>query len=590
LIQELFPIRLLSRYQINMINHPRLTEKCPINLLPHQVEHVQQIWNLLTKDCAFSYINTSGTGSGKTLTTLYLGWLLQKLYGTKIMIVAPSETSLRADGDSWLANAEEFGIKIEIATTYSALRGGQGSVSHPWLIPHSDKKKWKASPEFEELCAGGLFLIFDEFHNTKNSSITHYMAASLVRMAKKYRNVCRVALLSHTPGDKPEHLINILRMTGLVTATRMFKHVAFTSDYEWENYGLGELSRVCKKIANNNEAKRKIQDAMYRISAAKVNGICAELYSTYIRSKITFAMPIPEKKFNVTLLNAFLDNDEQSLELLNNGMGLLTGAVGWDPVLQQVAPQAQWNLGQLTIGLRLIEQGKLVSIANYVRSEAKKSPNKKFVISCGARSIKHHDMLASILFKQMTPDSYKDIITELRIKNENWKKLPKDMVNYISSFLNYSVPVDRINGQVPKSQRIEVIRKFQSPTNDSWCLLISPGTSSDSISLHDKHGNHPRELLTVADFYASRTTQIAGRINRVGMQSDAKIMIVYAKAAALETNILTSMLQKSRTARGILAENQIVILPAEYPYLIEGINDVALSTQLDQLGMQKYKE
>ena len=572
-----------------MIKHPRLTEVCPINLLPHQVDHVRKIWELLTKDCAFSYINSSSTGSGKTLINLYLAYHLQKLYGTKIMIIAPSETSLRAD-DGWISHAEEFSIKIEIATTYPALRGGQGTVSHPWLIPNSDKKKWKASPKFEELCSKGLFLIFDEFHNTKNASITHFSCAALVKMAKKYRNVCRVALLSHTPGDKPEHLPNILRMSGLITSVRMFKHVAFTSDYEWENYGLGELARVCNKIANNDEAKRKIQDSMHRISAAKVNGICQELYEAYIRPRITFAMPIPEKKFKVTLLNAFLENDEESLELLNNGMNLLTGAVGWDPVAQAVAPQAQWNLAQISVGLRLIEQGKLVSIANYVRSTSQKFPHKKFVICCGARSIKHHDMLAAILFKKMTPDSYKDIIAELRIKNENWRKLPKDMINYLSQFLEYDIPVDRINGQVPTNKRTEIIRKFQSPTNDSWCLLISPSIGSEAISLHDKHGNHPRELLIVSDFFFSRILQSSGRINRVGMQSDAKIMIVYAKAAALETNILTSMLQKSRTARGILAEGQDVTFPSDYPYWIEGKTDTAIENELGLLGMQKYKQ
>lgn len=572
-----------------MITHPRLTEKCPINLLPHQVDHVQQIWELLTKDCVFSYINSSSTGSGKTVCTLYLAWLLQKLYGTKVMIVAPSETSLNND-DGWLSHAEEFGIKIEIATTYPTLRGGQGTVSHPWLIPNSNKKKWKASPEFEELCSKGLFLIFDEFHNAKNASITHFACASLVRAAKKYRDVCRVALLSHTPGDKPEHLPNILRMTGLVTSLRMFKHVAFTSEYEWENYGLGELARVCNKIANNDQAKQQISESMYRISAAKVNGICKDLYESYIRSRITFAMPPAKKIFKTTLLNAFLENDDESLQLLNNGMGLLTGAVGWDPVTQQVAPQAQWHIGQVFTGLRLIEQGKLISIANYVRNAAKQFPEKKFIISCGARSIKHHKMLADILFKEMTPDTYKDIISELRLKNDNWKKLPKDMINYISTFLHYNVPVDYINGEVPKNKRIEIIRKFQSPTNDSWCLLISPGTGSEAISLHDKHGNHPRELLTVADFFFSRTIQTVGRINRVGMQSDAKVMIVYAKAAALETNILTSMLQKSRTARSLLAENQEVTLPAEYPYWIEGQNDPNLINQLNILGMQKYNE
>ena len=199
-----------------------------INLLPHQEEHVKKIWNLLTKDQVFSFIDTSQTGLGKTFTSLSLAKELQSKYKTKIMIVAPSDASLNND-DGWLAHSKKYGIEIKIATTYSSLRGNQGSVSHPWLIPNkNNKKKWIVSKEFEELCQQGLFIIFDEFHHTKNPSISHFACAALVKTAKKYRKYCRVALLSHTPGDKRENYPQILRMTGLITSTKMFKHIAFT--------------------------------------------------------------------------------------------------------------------------------------------------------------------------------------------------------------------------------------------------------------------------------------------------------------------------------------------------------------------------
>ena len=55
-----------------MITHPRLNENCPISLYPHQEEHVNKIWKLLVKDQVFSYLDTSQTGLGKTITTLYI--------------------------------------------------------------------------------------------------------------------------------------------------------------------------------------------------------------------------------------------------------------------------------------------------------------------------------------------------------------------------------------------------------------------------------------------------------------------------------------------------------------------------------------
>ena len=553
-----------------------------INLLPHQEEHVKKIWNLLTKDQVFSFIDTSQTGLGKTFTSLSLAKELQSKYKTKIMIVAPSDASLNND-DGWLAHSKKYGIEIKIATTYSSLRGNQGSVSHPWLIPNkNNKKKWIVSKEFEELCQQGLFIIFDEFHHTKNPSISHFACAALVKTAKKYRKYCRVALLSHTPGDKRENYPQILRMTGLITSTKMFKHIAFTSEYETQNYGLGELAKVCSNL--RPERKNEIYGMLKQMSKNRSYVICKDLYEKYIRNIITFAMPLPsEKKTKTILLNAFLETDEESLKLVEQGINILSGAVNWNANNQQVGAAATWNISNIGTGLKIIERGKLFTMARYINNEVKKHPNKKFVISCGARGIENHEILSEIVFRSSTPEDYKDIIGELREKNENWRKLPKDMINYISGMLNDKIKPKVLNGKTNKKDRIKIIREFQEDTNKSWCLIISPGIGSESISLHDTHGNRPREILIIPDYYHSRLIQSSGRVNRIGMKSDAKVMMVYSKEADLETSILNSMLRKTRVARDLIAEDQEVMFPGEFPFYIEGKKDPDLEMRLDML-------
>ena len=558
-----------------------MEEVCPINLRPHQVQHVKDIWELLVQDQVFSFIDTSETGLGKTITSLMIAWKLQKKYGTSVFIVAPSDNSLNND-DGWLSHAEKFGIEVKTSSTYSALRGGRGSVSHPWLIPDPKKKKnWVASPEFEELCSRGLFLIFDEFHHTKNPSMSHFASAALVKMAKKYRKVCRVALLSHTPGEKPDAYPQILRMTGLVTSTKMFKHIPFTSSYEWVHYGLGELARVCDKVGKNSEGSVRIRDAMYRFSASKCNHLCKDMYDQYLRGIITFAMPKPEMGYEKTTLNAFLETSEEDLKVLNDGIRLLSGAVGWDPVKQEVAPKTDWKLTATFQGLKLIERGKLSSIASYVLREKEKDPRKKFIISCGSKCIDHHNTLAALISQDARADPEHEMIQELRRKNKNWKNLPKDMVRYICRFIGYIPEV--LNGSTSKEERVKILRRFQADTDDSWCLIISPGTGSESISLHDKHGDRPREMLIVPDFYFSRTIQSCGRINRVGVKSDTKTLIVYSKDAQLETSILQSMVRKSNNARDLLAKGQKVVFPGEFPFWIEGKSDPVLEQQLAML-------
>ena len=498
--------------------HHRVTEKCPIQLRDHQIEHVKKMWDTL--QVSMSACDSSTGGLGKTVTSLCVAWWLQKAYGMKVMVVAPNDSSLNSD-DSWLKWAKVYGIEIEIATTYSQLRGGQGSVSHDWLVPDkTDKMEWIASRTFEKLCEKGMFLIFDEFHKATRKSITHNACAALVRAAKKGR--CRIALLSYTPGDQAKHVVQILRMAGIITDLRMFKYSPYSRTYNWEKYGLGELVRSCKKYTPNLDVNEMMED----ITAKKSHDICLKLYNTYIRPHITHAMPNPKIDFKVEMLNAFLETDAKSVEILEQGIAMLGGAVAWDNNLQQVGDQNQWSLANIGNALKMIEQGKLLSIARYVREEARKFPNKKFVISCGARGLDHHDLLQKILYKEYLPDEYKDIMYELKRKNENWRKLPKDMMNYIGEFLMYKVKPDVLNGRLGKKERVNVLRKFQKDSNDSWCLIISPGTGAEAISLHDQFGGREREMLIVPNYFTTQVIQSTCRIVRVGMKSDAKVLMV----------------------------------------------------------------
>ena len=559
------------------------SEDCPIQLLPHQIEHVRNMWHALFKDKIYGVVDTSIVGSGKTFAALYLAWHMQKKYDTKIFLIAPSDASLNND-DGWLSHAEEFGVKIEYATTYSSLRGGRGTVSHPWLIPDpEDKKNWVASSEFKSLCKKGVLLLMDESHHAKNLSMTHFACAALVKAAKKYRDVCRVLLCSHTPGDKDEHCVQLLRMAGIVTSTKMFQHVAFTSDFEIEGYGLGELIRVCKKISPRDSAR--IDDMMENMSKAKSLRITKELYREFIRQEITFAMPVPKNEYKVTLQNAFLETDAESLKLLEDGLAMLGGAVHWNG--HGVDDNQQWNLGNVTTSLKMIEQGKLCSMAKYVNREAKKFKNKKFVISCGARDVQNHTILQQMIYRETKPEDYIPILKELKKKNKYWAQVPNDVINYhLFPVLCEKKRPHILNGETSKAERVNIIRKFQEDNNECWCLLISPGVGSESISLHDKIGGRPRDMLVTPDYYFTRVVQNAGRINRVGMKSDAKVMIVYSKEASIETSILQSMVMKSKTARDMIAEGQKVTYPGEYPYFIEGKQDRELEEYLEMLKEQ----
>ncbi len=551
----------------NKRNTDMLTD-CPVEMLAHQKQHVQNIWDALVRRQQFSFIETSQTGLGKTFIILNLLYSLQKKYNMKAFLVAPSDTSLRNDS-GWLPLAEKFGVKFIEATTYSALRGKSGNVKHDWIKPDpNNKKNWICTDKFMQLCKRGVFFIFDESHHVKNhTSSQSRLAISMVRTAKRYRDTCRVALVSHTPGESDLHAYNLLQMAGVMTRPELIHHIPFTRDYEYEEHGLGELIRLC--LAIDPSQREFIENMLFRICKKKALEMCKSLYQRVIRQRLTFSMIAPEESYKVERLNAFLEIDPEQLANMEHGVDVLARAVDYRN--GEVGDRADWDLANVALGIRAIERAKLPAIARYVVSEYKRNPNKKFIISCGSFGVENQYILQNLIYRNKTREFYIDIFKMLKKENSMWKNIPSDIINY------YLIPMltekvndaDVLNGKTNKNDRLELIRSFQSSSDKTWCLIVTPGLASESISLHDVHGNHPRELIISPTYFFNQIVQGVGRITRIGTKSDCKISLVYGKGIDQEQSIFQIMMRKSVTARDLLSEGQNVVFPNEYPTWIE---------------------
>ena len=394
----------------------------------------------------------------------------------------------------------------------------------------------------------------------------------MVKAAKLHKGRCRVANLSFTPGDQPKHYPQILRMVGIITCTELYHRIPFDSEIKYRDYGLGQLEIACRKANKNSLAKDLLEQEKFRMSAAKAYRICKELYDVYIGNTLTFAMPKPNQTITQEFYNAFLETDPKSLKILNTGIACLSKGLLWNGV--EIGDKKDWDLGSIVNGLKLIEEGKLLSIAHYVQTEIEKKPNKKFVICCGARGTKNHYILQQMLHHNKESKLRDMILKAHRNGNQYWKHVNKDIIHYMwdKHVQEYDHP-DVINGKVKENERIKILDKFQENNLESWCLIISPGTGSESVSLQDKWGDHPREMLIVPDYFFSRIVQSAGRINRIGQKSNSKTLIVYSKDSYLETKLLDSMVRKSGVLKDLLAKDQKVKFPGDYPYFIQGNKD-----------------
>lgn len=552
---------------MNSKNSDMLSD-CPIKMLPHQEEHVKGIWNSIVNKQQFSFVETSQTGLGKTFVILSLLYSLQKKYGMKAFLVAPSDTSLRND-DGWLAHGKKFGISFTEATTYSALRGKSGKVSHNWLTRDPNNKKiWICTDDFIKLCKKGAFFIFDESHHLKNATSSQsHMAAAMVRTAKMYRDTCRVALVSHTPGESDKHCYNLLQMSGIITRPELVHHIPFTRDYEYENHGLGQLIRLC--LALDPTQKNNIEDMLHPMSKGRALIICKELYQRIIRQRLSFSMTAPVETYKIERLNSFLEINAENLANMEHGVDILSRAVAYRN--GEIGEQAEWDLAGVALGIRAVERAKIPAIARYIVSAYKRNPSKKFIVSCGSFGVENQYMLQDLVYRNRAREEYISIFEMLKKESSVWKNMPNDIINYklIPLLTNKVYDSQILNGKVSKERRLEIIREFQAPSNKSWCLIVTPGLASESISLHDTHGNYPRELLISPTYFFNQIVQGVGRITRIGTKSDCKISLVYAKGIRVEQQILDSMMRKSGSARDLLTEGQHVVLPNEYTTWIE---------------------
>ena len=573
------------------MNHQEIERKTkenneikPINedivLFPHQQKQVKKILELYLKQRSLSVLDTSEQGFGKTFTGSYLAQMFQKLYGWNVVIIAPNNQCLDQE-NGWRDLARKHGINLIWSTTYMSLIGRKNKCSHGYLVPNEDDKKdYEPTEKLLSLFDKGVFLILDEAHKATRNSRTHWACAALVKACYEHGKRSRVYLISNTPGNKDEHIPQILRLMGFIRNKVLAKYIPGLASYDWEDRGLGELISSTKRFIGDEE---KVDECWVDFRRGFAKKVCENIMEVCIRPKIIVAMDPPTIKYTLTSKNIYLETDESSIEIINKGISMLTSSVRWNG--EDVGNGNEWNMGGIVSGLKMIELGKLHSIARYVRGRMVNEPNRKFVLSVGSKNTEHQYILKKMLGVPAIHPKVFRALFQCWDRNPDWKLIGRDMFRLIISFLPKEATKypTVMNGKTPSNERVDIMKLFQSDSSTCTILIISPGVGAESISLHDVHGKRPRTTMIVPDYMFSRVVQSPGRVYRIGVKSDTEAFIVYSKQGNIETRILNSMIKKTQVSRKLLAEGQQKMFPGEYPHWIEGKKDEELEEVLNKI-------
>ena len=179
------------------------------------------------------YIDGSGTGTGKSINLLKLA----KKRNLSLIVISPLGVIPK-----WKKDADKYNVPFaysnsgeKLCITYDALRGVRTNMEKR-ILKHEllYRTETEDNPEFEPsnllfdlVVNKGVMVVFDETQMVKNATADQSRAAKrliqfVTNCYKIHGSRSRLAFLSATLNDKPEQIINYLKMVGFIEHDKLY--------------------------------------------------------------------------------------------------------------------------------------------------------------------------------------------------------------------------------------------------------------------------------------------------------------------------------------------------------------------------------
>ncbi len=192
-----------------------------IVLYENQVSNYNRIKEILTYS-KFAF-NLSELGSGKSIIGIKIG----EDYDNVIVVSYPAVIN-----QNWSGLISKYGIKNMQTITINTLRGRKNfNTNNTFILRHdyperkTKKVVFEATDFWKDMCNNSkTLLIIDEFQMNKNKNIGTVAVKELIRVinASKYS---RVLLMSGTPVDNVEQIMNYFKLLGVVKNSNKFNNL-----------------------------------------------------------------------------------------------------------------------------------------------------------------------------------------------------------------------------------------------------------------------------------------------------------------------------------------------------------------------------
>lgn len=371
----------------------------------------------------------------------------------------------------------------------------------PMLTKHGivsrENGSFSATEKLRNILRQGVMVLIDEFHNVQGKSAQAKAIQLITREVSFLRRTepglpSYIALLSNTPCLTRDHVLPLLRLTGIVTHERLYDGRGRKS------LGLEELRQYCLSI----DAAKTHSITRYRtLTAATATELAFKLYIDVLRDEISHHA---ESDFGM----------KQSVNIVQN-----ISKEQFLSIAERVGRRAEAE--EALADGRPLERGRKFNLQPVLEAvEVEKS--KEFVQR--AREILESDPTAKVAIYL-------------------WHTKP---IEATAEALAAYDPI-LFNGSLPMQHREKARADFQEDSGRRRVILCHPVCASESISLDDQYGGRKRHVFISPCYRGQALAQIPGRFDRITTKSVAYIYLVFFEGFEEERNIYYSLRDKVRT-------------------------------------------
>ena len=558
-----------------------------INGRPHvripksQVPHIlRQMTTLSDPERGFPVsMNTTSTGGGKTLHTLFL----IQYFGFDFGVICPTNAKV-----SWINQCNKYGMQPRFIMSYMEI-GGKGwgptkgnflerynadpgdrkavayRVTQDWMamIGRAQRERiteWTKSyqqlsqmvvpPEQEaakqqqmmqyaqaiqqqqQAIAGKKFmLIYDEFHAVKNKKTNSHRAGAALNYAifSEPQSPNRVIELSATAFDKREHAESICRFNGFIRHQNLYNWIPATAEMQY--LGIGELINACNRI--NPQATADVL-RMYPIENGprqqkRMENLVFYLFVTVIKTFISSSAPSPVTPDKV--YNGFFDLGPKWTQDYERAAEALEATLGVQVINNQyVVTNEKVGLGTISPTLKKLELAIAYAMARNTFEFLEKYPTGKVMIAV------HFD----------------------------------ESREAVAQMLGAYHPL-QIYGNTKLKERLAAVENFQKNPN-ARVIIINAVSGGVSIDLNPIIINAPHVgFISPFSYRFIAVLQTLGRLWRIGQASWAMAVMFYGASTHRVMKIMNAYAKKGKTTKATLSTSEAakVKYPGDFPELNE---------------------